>query len=408
MTVAVGARRLTGKQSRDRLWFAIHSWIGLKLSLLMVFILATGTIAVFSYEIDWLINPEMRASERVAAESTDWGAAFDTVRREYPEHRLLTLDRFQDNWFSLQLLAASPGGELVRIWLNPADGSLRGVTPFFNVQRLLRELHRHLMLPLNIGIPIVTFLAFPLLISLIAGFIVYKKFWKGWFRLPRFRRKRRIWHGDLHRLMGLWGSWFIALIAVTSIWYFVEQLGGRAPPFPAPEAEMVRQECSAARGLLRRRAQSCRASRPAGIARATNQPNTVSGQSCRAVDDSGRAVRHAGAAAGKQRRVRSAVTGDHRQFPGRGSWPAQPHRRSRRPAAFRLFWRHRQQNHLVHPWLDDDGPFGNRRGRQRVAIRAICAGGSDFQSVRSPGQARGQPQGQVVLGKLHKFHGRNC
>ena len=239
MTVAVRARRLTGKQSRDRLWFAIHSWIGLKLSLLMVFILATGTIAVFSYEIDWLINPEMRASERVAAESTDWGAAFDTVRREYPEYRLLTLDRFQDNWFSLQLLAASPGGELVRIWLNPADGSLRGVTPFFNVQRLFRELHRHLMLPLNIGIPIVTFLAFPLLISLIAGFIVYKKFWKGWFRLPRFRRKRRIWHGDLHRLMGLWGSWFIALIAVTSIWYFVEQLGGRAPPSPAPEAELV-------------------------------------------------------------------------------------------------------------------------------------------------------------------------
>ena len=238
MTDAVPARRLTGKQSRDRLWFAIHSWIGLKLSLLMVFILATGTIAVFSYEIDWLINPEMRASERVAAESTDWGAAFDTVRREYPEYRLLTLDRFQDNWFSLQLLAASPGGELVRIWLNPADGSLRGVTPFFNVQRLFRELHRHLMLPLNIGIPIVTFLAFPLLISLIAGFIVYKKFWKGWFRLPRFRRKRRIWHGDLHRLMGLWGSWFIALIAVTSIWYFVEQLGGRAPPSPAPEAEM--------------------------------------------------------------------------------------------------------------------------------------------------------------------------
>ena len=127
----------------------------------------------------------------------------------------------------------------MRVWFDPADGADLGMTSFFNVQRLFRELHRHLMLPLYIGIPLVTILAFPLLISLIAGFVVYKKFWRGLFKWPRFGRKPRIWNGDLHRLMGLWGSWFIALIAVTSIWYFVEQLGGRAPPFPAPEREMA-------------------------------------------------------------------------------------------------------------------------------------------------------------------------
>ncbi len=232
-------RRLSGKQTRDRAWFTIHSWIGLKLSLLMTFILATGTIAVFSYEIDWLLAPEMRAAERVAPEDIDWGAAFNSVRREYPEYRVLNLSRFQDNWFSLQALALTPRGENVRIWLNPPDGDLLGVTSFFNVQRFFRTIHRHLMMPLNIGIPIVTFLAFPLLISLIAGFVVYKKFWRGLFRWPRFGRNTRIWNGDLHRLMGLWGSWFIALIAITSVWYFVEELGGRAPPFPAPELDMA-------------------------------------------------------------------------------------------------------------------------------------------------------------------------
>lgn len=232
-------KRLTAKQSRDRLWFTIHSWIGLKLSLLMTFILATGTIAVFSYEIDWLLNPEMRANQRIAEDEVAWGAAFDSMRREYPAYRPLNLSRFQDNWFALQMLAQGSGGELVRVWFNPADGANLGMTSFFNVQRLFRELHRHLMLPLYIGIPLVTVLAFPLLISLVAGFVVYKKFWRGLFKWPRFGRNPRIWNGDLHRLLGLWGSWFIALIAITSIWYLVEQLGGRAPPFPAAEREMA-------------------------------------------------------------------------------------------------------------------------------------------------------------------------
>ena len=229
----------TAKQSRDRLWFTIHSWIGLKLSLLMTFILATGTIAVFSHEIDWLLNAEMRANQRIAEDEVAWGAAFDSMRREYPQYRPLNLSRFRDNWFALQMLARGPDGELVRVWFNPADGADLGMTSFFNVQRLFRELHRHLMLPPHIGIPLVTVLAFPLLISLVAGFVVYKKFWRGLFKWPRFGRKPRIWNGDLHRLLGLWGSWFIALIAITSIWYFVEQLGGRAPPFPAAETEMA-------------------------------------------------------------------------------------------------------------------------------------------------------------------------
>ncbi len=236
--------RLTEKQARDRLWFTVHSWLGLKLSLLMSFILATGTIAVFSYEIDWLLNPEMRATERVAGNGVAWGAAFDNMRREYPEYRPLNLARFQDNWFALQMLARSPGGELVRVWFNPADGATLGMTSFFNMQRLFRELHRHLMLPLHIGIPLVTALAFPLLISLIAGFVVYKKFWRGLFKWPRFGRKPRIWNGDLHRLLGLWGSWFIALIAITSLWYLVEELGGRAPPLPAAAGEMADRDAA--------------------------------------------------------------------------------------------------------------------------------------------------------------------
>ena len=222
------------KLSKAKFWHSIHSWIGLKLSLLMTFILLTGSIAVFSAEIDWFLFPEMRSSDSTPVVQVSWGASFDAVRENYPKYEIDSLNRYPQDYIALQVIANTPWNELVRIWVEPSDGTVLGVTQWYNAQRFLRSLHRHLMMPNNIGIPIVTFMAFPLLTSLIAGLFIYKKFWKGIFKRPRFELKTRIWLGDLHRLTGLWSSWFIALIAITSIWYFIEELGGNAPPLPSP------------------------------------------------------------------------------------------------------------------------------------------------------------------------------
>ncbi len=221
--------------SRTRFWFLVHSWIGLKLSLFMSFILITGTIAVFSHEIDWLLHPEMRASERVAEEDVAWGAMYESLQAVYPEGYLISLDRYHNPAFALHALLVTEWGENAYAWFSPAGGRYQGATPFYNVQRFFRNVHRHLMLPISYGVPIVTALAFPLLISLVAGFIVYRKFWRGFFRWPRFSRKPRIWLGDLHRLTGLWTSWFVALIALTSVFDLVEELGWRAAPLPPPD-----------------------------------------------------------------------------------------------------------------------------------------------------------------------------
>ena len=227
------------RQNLDRISHTIHAWVGLKLSLFMTFILITGTFAVLSLEIDWLLTPEMRSSEFTESSEIAWDETFDALTREYPDYDLIGIFRFSEPWFSLQTLAITPWQENVRLWSNPADGNLQGVTTFYSVQRFFRSMHRNLMMPERTGVPIVTFMAFPLLISLIAGLIVYKKFWLGFFKWPRFEKNTRIWSGDLHRLIGLWTSWFIALIAVSSIWYFIEEFGGNSPPFPGPEFEMI-------------------------------------------------------------------------------------------------------------------------------------------------------------------------
>ena len=225
---------------RRTLW-VIHSWLGLKLSVMMSFILVTGTLAVFSYEFDWLLNPEMRVlvpgkQGNAQHPAATWGQIYASARAAYPDGELNALLAPPDPWWAVQAVFEAPSGELLRIWIDPYTAEYRGVTGWFNVQRFFRQTHRHLMLPNAIGIPIVCVFSFVLIISMVTGIILYKRFWSGYFRAPRFHRGIRYWMGDLHRLGAIWSLWFIPVIALTGVWYLAEKsLGGAAPPLPMPE-----------------------------------------------------------------------------------------------------------------------------------------------------------------------------
>lgn len=209
------------------LWWVVHSWVGMKLSIFMTFILLTGTLAVFAHEIDWLITPEMRVASRDAP-TASWGAMAEAAARAAPEGRLQTLYAPIDPWFAAEAWIDRGSGAPGRVYVDPWSAEVTGMHNWANVHRFLRQAHRHLMLPTKIGIPIVCSLAFVLAISLVTGIVTYKKWWRGFFRWPRGGGGRRL-AGDLHRLGGLWSLWFVALMALTGIWYMVETLGGNAP-----------------------------------------------------------------------------------------------------------------------------------------------------------------------------------
>ena len=151
---------------------------------------------------------------------------------------------------AVEAIAERPNGDRFRIQIDPWTAEVRGLTPWFNAQRLFRELHRNLMMPTAIGVQIVTALAFPLLASVVTAFWVYKKWWRGFPRLPRRRKDRRNdgrrFTGDLHRFVGLWSLWFVALIGVTGVWYFVEKMGGAAP-VPRPPEVLAPAQASGAK-----------------------------------------------------------------------------------------------------------------------------------------------------------------
>lgn len=217
-----------GVPSKPRsLWWRVHSWAGLKLSILLTFILATGTLAVFAHELDWLITPAMRVTPQDRPQAS-WGAIAEVAQRAVPQGRLQALYAPIDPWFAVEAWVDMGKGAPRRVYIDPWQARVTGTQGWANVHRFLRQVHRHLMLPTRLGIPLVSSLALLLLASLVTGIVTYKKWWRGFFRLPR-RGDARRFHGDLHRLSGLWSLWFVALIALTGVWYLVETLGGQAP-----------------------------------------------------------------------------------------------------------------------------------------------------------------------------------
>ena len=224
------------KRKASRVWWHVHQWVGLKLAILMSFICLTGTLAVVSHEIDWMMLPSLRvAPSSVAAGEPDWNRMVASATAYPGVERVQFMNEPTASAFAAKAMVVWQDKSIGYLHLHPTTGVVQGEGHWVNAARILRNMHRHLNLPGNIGIPLVTSLSFLLLVTLGTSFVVYKKWWRGFWKAPR-GRDARTWWGDFHRLAGVWTLWFVALIALTGLWYFVEQMGGRAD---VPRAEGI-------------------------------------------------------------------------------------------------------------------------------------------------------------------------
>ncbi len=225
-------KKMAKKQKASRLWWHVHQWVGLKLSIFMSFILLTGSLAVVSHEIDWLLQPSLRvAPSSVATGEPDWSAMAISAA-EYPRTlRVRSIEAPTARAFAARAMVDWEDGTLGFLHIHPTTGVVQGEGWWVGAQRILRNMHRHLNLPTKYGVPLVSSLSVLLLISFATSMIVYKKWWRGFLRPPR-QRNARTWWGDFHRLAGVWSLWFVLLIATTGLWYLVESLGGDATRLP--------------------------------------------------------------------------------------------------------------------------------------------------------------------------------
>lgn len=217
----------------------IHSFVGLYVSAMLLFLFSTGTLAVFSTELDWLTKPAMRVAP--AGEMQSFGSIYDAVVAAHPDASVVHIERpLGRTHFADRATIVTPERKEYYVYVDPYDGDIQGVGTVHTIQNVVRSVHRRLYLPTKYGVPVVTAFVLPLTVSVVAGLFLYRRFWTGFFRWPRFGARRRAWLSESHRLMGVWALVFCVPLLLTSYWYMAESLGFDAPPPREPGVEVAR------------------------------------------------------------------------------------------------------------------------------------------------------------------------
>ncbi|TEN15407.1 PepSY-associated TM helix domain-containing protein [Pseudomonas aeruginosa] len=218
------------KKSRSRLWFLVHSWLALPIWFFVLIVCVTGTLAVVSQEIVWLANPEIRASKPSdSAEPLSYSQVLASINQARPELKVESIERPDESHFALTVDVSHPDGSSAALYVNPYTGAIQGKSPHFDFRQFTRALHGWWLMPFDNGYSwgwyLVSLLGLPMLASLVTGLVVYKRFWKGFFR-PRLRISQgaRIFWGDFHRLSGIWSIWFITVISITGTWFLIQAI----------------------------------------------------------------------------------------------------------------------------------------------------------------------------------------
>lgn len=219
------------KKSRSKIWFLVHSWLALPICFFVLIVCVTGTLAVVSQEIVWLANPDVRANPPSDdAQRLGYDQIIAQMKQTQPQLIIESISRHDEGHFALTVGVSYPDGRAIDVYVNPYTGVIQGESPAFNFEQFTRALHGWWLVPFTNGYAwgwyLVSALGLPLLASLVTGLVVYKRFWKGFFKLPRLAQGARIFWGDFHRLAGLWSIWFIAVISITGTWFLIQAILG--------------------------------------------------------------------------------------------------------------------------------------------------------------------------------------
>jgi len=206
------------RQSRRRLWFLVHSWLGVGASLVMLVIILTGVLATLGYELEWLLDPDLRVTPKEQAAS--YADMLSAVKQVYPEGVVQSIWGPKEPYLPAQAQVIAADESWRKVYVDPYTSEVLADKGIMTLQTFLRNLHNQLFLPRH-GILLVGSFGLILLASTMTGLIVYKKFWRGLFKL-RLGKGTRIFCGDLHRLTGVWSLWFLLLMSLTGLWYGVE------------------------------------------------------------------------------------------------------------------------------------------------------------------------------------------
>ncbi|WP_016955794.1 PepSY-associated TM helix domain-containing protein [Catenovulum agarivorans] len=227
----------------NRFWFQLHGWFSLPIWMVFCFVCLTGTIAVVSHEITWLVNPNARAvnSQQLPAKPIEQLIA--AVEKAHPTADVTNVMRFEP-YLATAVTFTDTDKPYAIAYVNQYTGEIQEVNNGVTFVGFMRSLHGWLLFPwqhsYSLGYYLVCIMAILMLGALITGLVVYKKFWKGFFKFNlRTNQGKRTLFNDLHRLSGVWSIWFMLVMSLTGLWYLVQAICWHAEIEIEPHAPMI-------------------------------------------------------------------------------------------------------------------------------------------------------------------------
>lgn len=213
--------------------FKIHSWTGLFIGIFYTIIAISGASIVFMEELDELIyGNDKRIEIPVNGKKLSYDQLFKIAQKEYPDangYYLYPNEKHAD--YAITMVAGQPtengwfGNGLANIdYMNPYTGEIvyrTNTNGYHNILGFLDSMHTSLRLGSG-GVVIVAVACVAILLSLITGFIIYRKFiWKALtFRIKIKFKNWRTASSDLHRVIGTWALLVNLFIFGTGMYMF--------------------------------------------------------------------------------------------------------------------------------------------------------------------------------------------
>ncbi|HEY3406240.1 MAG TPA: PepSY-associated TM helix domain-containing protein [Ohtaekwangia sp.] len=205
--------------SRIRFLFKLHSYTGLITGIALLLIGISGSILVFSRDLNQLIYEDILEVEPAGTRIT-LDSGFHLIQSHFPEMNYITYDGLpQDERSAFEFFMMKDGVQY-KAFINPYTGELlhHGKRYDYWMDWLLLF---HYTFTIHVwGEFAAAIFSLTLIVSIITGAIVYRKYlvkvftFKVGFRFKNWRTTS----SSLHRIVGVWSLVFHVVIAFTAFW----------------------------------------------------------------------------------------------------------------------------------------------------------------------------------------------
>jgi uncharacterized iron-regulated membrane protein len=213
---------MAGNRRIYKLLWAVHSWTGLYVGLVVAILSVSGSAVVFQDDIDALLNPSLLRVTSSAGRASIT-AVTDSILERYGHRYALNAIRFPSSDHGvLQVDMVSTGGgslEIRQVLADPYTGALIGDREYTKtLAYYLRHLHVR-GFQARYGRQFVGFFGLALLVSSITGLAIYGNFMRSMrFGTIRWGQGLRVVSADWHKVVGISALAFNLVIAVTGAW----------------------------------------------------------------------------------------------------------------------------------------------------------------------------------------------